>query len=58
MLNGGVHLLRDTLQVVDAVGPLRAPLHDGDLVDLLEHLAAELHDWTGAADGNHRAAVD
>ena len=43
VLEGGVDLLGDALEVMDAVGPLDAALHDRDLVDLLEHLPAVLH---------------
>ena len=58
VLEGCVHLLGDALEIVDAVGPLDAAAHDRDLVDLLEHLPAELEDRARAADGDHRAAVD
>ena len=58
VLEGVVHLLGNALEVVDPVGPLHAAAHDGDLVDLLEHLPAELEDRARAADGHHRAAVD
>ena len=58
VLEGGVDLLGDALEIVDAVGPLDAAAHDRDLVDLLEHLPAELHVGARAADGDHRTAVD
>ena len=58
VLDGVVHLLGNALQVVDPVGPLHAAPHDGDLVDLLEHLPAELMDRARPADRHHRGAVD
>ncbi len=56
VLEGSVHLLGDALEVIDAVGPLHAAAHDRDLVDLLEHLPAELEDRARAADGDHRGS--
>src|SRR5262245_43830469 len=50
MLEGVVHLLGDALEVQDAIGPLDAAPHDRDLVNLLEHLPAELEGRARAAD--------
>ena len=58
LLERVVDLLGDALEVVDAVRPLGAGLHDRDLIDFLEHLAAELADRARAADRDHRRAVD
>jgi hypothetical protein len=53
-----VHLLRNALQVVDAIDVLAAAAHQFDLVDLLEHLATELADRAGTAECDDRRAVD
>ncbi len=58
LLKGEVHLLRQALQIVDAVGVFDASLQCRDLVDFLEHLAAELADRARAAEGHDRAAID
>ena len=58
LLQREVDLLRDALQVVHAIDLLAAAAHQFDLVDLLEHLAAELADRARAAERHHRAAVD
>jgi hypothetical protein len=51
------HLLRDALQIVHDRPPC-GNAHQFDLIDLLEHLAAELADRAGAAERDDRAAVD
>jgi hypothetical protein len=58
LLKREVHLLRQALQAVDAVRVLDAAIERLDLVDFLEHLAAELADRARAAEGHDRAAID
>ena len=58
LLEGEVDLLRQALQVVDAVGVFNAALERLDLFDLLKHLAADLADRARAAERHDRAAVD
>jgi hypothetical protein len=58
LLEGGVHLFGNALQIVNAVRPFGARLHDRDLVDLLEDLPAELPDRARTADRHHWRAVD
>ena len=58
LLEREIHLLRHALQIVDAVGVFDAALERLDLVDLLEHLAAELADRARPAERDDRAAID
>src|SRR5439155_9084134 len=47
LLEGEVHLLRHTLEAVDAIRVFDAAIKRPDLVDLLKYLAAELADRAG-----------
>ena len=58
LLQREVDLLRNALQVQQAIDVLVAAAHQLDLVDLLEHLAAELADRARAAERHDRAAID
>src|SRR5439155_1394605 len=58
LLEGEVHLLRHTLEAVDAIRVFDAAIKRPDLVDLLKYLAAELADRAGAAERHDRAAID
>src|SRR5262245_14660667 len=57
-LESDIHLLGDALEVVDAICPFGAGLHDGELVNLLENLAAVLTNRARSADCYDRAAID
>src|SRR5438874_1985809 len=53
-----IHLLRNALQIVHAVGIFHLAFEAFDLIDLLEDLAAELADRARSADRDDRTAID
>src|SRR5947208_11777834 len=53
-----IHLLRNALQIVHAVGIFHLAFEAFDLIDLLEDLATELADRARSADRDDRTAID
>src|SRR5271165_4203132 len=58
LLQRETDLLWNTLQVDDPVDVFTTAAHQFDLIDLLEHLTAELADRARSAERHHRAAID